>query len=640
MCGIVGYLNPRLPPEEREAAVARMSRALFHRGPDQAGLVSRGAVTLGAQRLAIFDPEHGAQPWRHEAAGLDLVFNGAIYNHRELRPELIACGHRFRSQCDTEVLLFALLQWGDDCLQRLRGMYAFALWREKDRSLLLARDPFGIKPLYFRHEPGSDDLWFASEIRAFAAADPRRKPHIDPRGVIGTLAYLAPPAPITVYQSVSSLRPGEACRWRDGRLERWRHGFFTTRRTSSPHLARPDPRDSSPQLNNAAELRLRIEDSVRAHVQADVPVGVLLSGGLDSAVVTGLAARSLGRSLPTFTVAFGHEGASEDSDAAVTARHFGCTHHVHTVTGQQVARDLPRWIAGMDQPTGDGLNTFYASAAARAGGVKVALSGLGGDELFGGYGFFRRIAWLDRLRRAVRLLPAGLRESRPSSRDSRREKFLSLIHDSPDLHTLAAESRRVWSRRALSQIIHPDLRANLAPDEAAMDSHPAGEELRAFIGSDDARAVLAAWETRAYLSDVLLRDADVASLQHSLELRVPLVDAPLIESGWRLPIGWRMSAPPPKAALAQAMADLLPPELRTRRKQGFTLPLARWMRRELRPRLDEMFSVAHLQRSGLFSATATEAAWKQFRDGSDDRAWSRLWTLAMTIAWLDHSHAA
>ena len=400
MCGIAGFIDPNTAPAERSAAVERMCAAMLRRGPDDGGFAERGEASLGMRRLAIFDPAHGHQPMVTPDGRYTLIFNGAIYNHQALRAEL-AGGWTFRTHCDTEVLLAAFARWGEGCLDRLRGMYAFAVWDAQAASLFLARDPFGIKPLYFRHD--GSRLLFASELNALIAAGAGAV-EIDPRAVADYLAWFSVPAPRTIYRNLFTLRPGECARFRGGDLG--------IRRTWAFPAKGPTAQAAGSRADFVRALRAQLEDSIRAHLLADVPVGAFLSGGLDSAVIVGLMSRVGGARLRTFSIGFEEAGYSEAEEAAASARHFGAEHHARIVTGAEVAGDVENFLAACDQPTGDGLNTYYASEAAHAGGVKVALSGLGGDELFGGYPSFRDLPRLSAYLPWWRRLPGRCAGSR------------------------------------------------------------------------------------------------------------------------------------------------------------------------------------------------------------------------------------
>jgi asparagine synthase (glutamine-hydrolysing) len=628
MCGIAGFIDPRTAPEARAAAVARMCAAMLHRGPDDGGQESRGDATLGMRRLAIFDPANGHQPMGSPDGRHTLVFNGAIYNFRALREELAAAGRPFRTNCDTEVLLAAYAQWGERCLARLRGMFAFAVWDEHEQSLFLARDPFGIKPLYYRHD--GTRLLFASELNALLASG-AVPAEIDPLSVADYLAWFAVPAPRTIYRDIFSLRPGECATYRAGRLDiRSAWNFRTIPNDVKPCTTRDE---------FTRGLRSQLDDSIRAHSVADVPVGAFLSGGLDSAVVVGLMTRASGGRLRTFSIGFDEPGYSETMRAEATARHFGTEHHASVLTGAQVAGDLDTLLATLDQPTGDGINTYYASRAARAGGVTVALSGLGGDELFGGYPSFRDLPRIVRWLPLWLALPAGLRQTvvaRLHRGDTRRRKLADFLQHARNIHELGALQRRVFSEPARRSLLNPDALAALGQRTPL---HPEFASLSADLADAGIFEIVSAWELRTYMADVLLRDSDVMSMRHSLELRVPFVDRPLIEWLWRQPAEFKSNRRHPKTPLYDATRDILPPDLAGRRKQGFTLPFPVWMKRELRPFLEETFSDASVERSQLFARAEVQKLWRGFLAGDDEREWSRVWSLAVLVAFANRRSA-
>lgn len=620
MCGIAGVVDPRVPAGSREETVRRMCNAMIHRGPDDAGLASFGATSIGMRRLAIFDPLNGHQPMVTADGSHALVFNGAIYNYKALQRELEASGWSFRTRCDTEVLLAALVHWGEAALPRLRGMFAFAFWDGVHQTLLLARDPFGIKPLYFSMESGR--LAFASEVAALigsgaAAAD------IDPVSVADYLGWLAVPAPRTIYKGISSLEPGQILRHGPEGTQLSTYWTLASLATASaPCATRQD---------FTRELRLQLDDTIRHHLLADVPVGAFLSGGLDSAVIVGLMSRLSSSALQTFSIGFEEDGYSEADEAESTAHHFGAVHHTRILTGDEVARDLGTILSSCDQPTGDGVNTFYVSQTANLGGVKVALSGLGGDELFGGYPSFQRlpslarqVALFGRLPRSVRSFAARVL----SGGGTGARKLADILRLAREPHEVAALQRRVFSQERMGSVLHPDAACRVAQAGAF---HPQLDNLRTQVTSRDLFQISSAWELRTYMADVLLRDSDVMSMRHSLELRVPFVDVPLATWLWRQKSEFKFTPRAPKRALVDATADILPPGLSARKKRGFTLPFPIWMRRDLRPFLEETFSTQSLGKSGFFAPGPIRSQWSQFLDYGDNREWSRIWSLAVLV---------
>ncbi len=608
----------------RESAVSRMVARQAHRGPDDRGLHSNGPASLGMCRLAIIDPANGHQPMTSPDGRFTLVFNGAIYNYRALQTELALGGWNFRTNCDTEVLLAAYALHGASCLPRLRGMFAFAIWDAREQTLFAARDPLGIKPFYYARLPDSSVI-FASELNALLAsgAVPRE---IDPTSAGEYLAWFSVPAPRTIYRGLVNLPPGHSLTVdATGRLK------------TGPWWQLPAPTGAAQVAQNYQDfvsgLRGQLEDSVRAHRVADVPVGAFLSGGMDSTVVVGLMARSGATRLKTFSLIFGEAGFSEQASARLAAQAFGTEHHEELITGARVAADLPQLLGSFDQPTGDGINTYYASQTARRGGVTVALSGLGGDELFGGYPSFRDLPRLQSLLPWWRRLPGALRRTvvaqlraRPSVRARKLADFLAHARD---LHELASLQRRVLPETVRLSLLAPEARAQA---ERLGPNHPLLENFAFELIGADPFQIISAWELRTYMADVLLRDSDVFSMAHSLELRVPFVDRQLLEWLWPQRHWFKYDPRRPKRALAEATADLVPAAIRNRRKQGFALPFAHWMLAELRPFLDETFSTASLGACPWLQAAEVQQVWAGYKTGRDTRAWSRVWTLAVLIA--------
>ncbi len=624
MCGIAGIFSPKLTQPDREAAVACMVQRQAHRGPDDRGFHSASDVTIGMCRLSIIDPANGHQPMTSPDGRFTLVFNGAIYNYAELKAEFAAAGWPFRTNCDTEALLAAYAMHGPACLPRLRGMFAFAVWDERERTLFAARDPLGIKPLYYARLPDVG-LVFASELNALLAsgAVPRE---IDPASVGEYLAWFSVPAPRTIYRGIANLPPGHSLTV---------DAAGRTRTVAWWHL--PAPVQPDKIAGNYQDfihgLRHQLEDSIRAHRVADVPVGAFLSGGMDSTAVVGLMAKSSGKKLKTFSLVFGEAGFSEQAAARLAAQAFDTEHHEELLTGARVAADLPRLLASYDQPTGDGINTYYASKAARAGGVTVALSGLGGDELFGGYPSFRDLPRLQSLLPWWRRTPSALRRgilaqlrTRPSARARKLADFLAHARD---LHELASLQRRVVPETTRLPLLTPDARAQA---ERLGPNHPMLEDFAFELADADPFQVISAWELRTYMTDVLLRDSDVFSMAHSLELRVPFVDRVLLEWLWPQPHWFKYDPRRTKRALADATADLVPAAIRNRPKQGFTLPFALWMKGELKPFLDETFSRGSLAACPWLDANEAARLWSDYLTQRDTRAWSRVWSLAVLIA--------
>jgi asparagine synthase (glutamine-hydrolysing) len=506
-------------------------------------------------------------------------------------------------------------------------MFAFAVWDQASECLFLARDALGIKPLYYHRLGGR--LLFASEVNALLASGCVPE-GIDPRAVADYLGWLAVPGPRTIRREVQGLGPGECAEWRaEGLQVRCWWSLASLPTPSAPGAAAPSRGEYT------AGLRAQLNDTIRAHLLADVPVGAFLSGGLDSSIVVALMQRAGATGLKTFSLGFGEAAFSEAAEAEQTARRLGTDHHASILTGAEVAADVGRLIEAMDQPTGDGVNTYYVSRAAHAGGVKAALSGLGGDELFGGYPAFRQVPRLARGLPWWFRLPAGARGAVLARLDrgrTRARKLGAVLRHARDIHGVAALQRQVLTGAERRALLHPDLRT-ADGDEWAL--HPQFTRLRKELADTDPFSLVSGWELRTYMADVLLRDSDTMSMRHSLELRVPFVDLPLLEWVWGQPARFKEDGGRPKAGLARAVADVLPAETLRRPKRGFTLPLGGWMRRELRPFLEDTFAPASVARSGLFAVDAVRHRWSAFLADEDDRAWSRVWSLAILVAFVN-----
>jgi asparagine synthase (glutamine-hydrolysing) len=604
MCGICGVVsaNGSVDPER----VARMSATLVHRGPDSAGELADGPAALAARRLSIIDLETGDQPIANEDGTLHVVQNGEIYNYRELRRELERAGHSFRTHGDTEVLLHLYEQHGTGFAERLRGMFAVAIWDAPRRRLVLARDRFGIKPLYYRHVDG--ELAFASELRAL----PRGELDLD--ALEAFLAFNSIPAPLTIFREVRKLPAGYVLVWEDGtvRLERF---------------ARPAP---LPERDDEAaelveELRSRLRDSVRAHLVSDVPVGVLLSGGVDSALLAALAAEETAEPLRTFSIGFEERSFDELADARRVAERYG-TRHRELVLRPDAALLLPALAEAFDEPFADSsaLPTYLVSELA-ATDVKVSLSGEGGDELFGGYYTYaagllaERVGGLARLARpVVERLPTSTAKA---SFDYRAKRFVRSAHLPP------LERHHGWK-----EIFSPDLRAELTGRRSAFDPVDLLRARYEETGGADELARLQDVDLGVYLVDDLLVKTDRASMAHSLEARVPYLDTVVTNLALALPTRHKVRGLSKKVLLRKAAKPLLPHEIVHGKKRGFSIPAAAWLRGELEPFARETLSEGTLRRQGFFEPAVVQRVLDDHVAGREDRS-RQLWGLLAFTLW-------
>jgi asparagine synthase (glutamine-hydrolysing) len=569
MCGIAGASFSRRV-EDGCAAVARMGRAMVRRGPDADGqwADADNGIVLGHRRLSIIDLNARAnQPMVSSSSRLTLVFNGEIYNYRELKLDLERQGRTFVTGSDTEVILQLVEQEGIDALARLRGMFAFALWDSEQRALYLARDPYGIKPLYTAACDAG--ILFASQVKALIASGLVSKAN-ESAGIAGFLLWGSVPAPWTVYRDIRAVPSGSWMRIRAGRIEEVR-SFCDVRR----FWAAPSAPIDSQAL--ADKVRAGVVQSVRRHLVADVPIGVFLSGGVDSGAIAGLMAE-LGHPTEGFTVAFDAfrgTAADEVPRARQLAKHFGIRHTVRTVDRAEFEADLPAILDAMDQPSIDGVNTWFAAKLAAERGYKVVLSGAGGDELLGGYGTFRTVP---RLAQAGRILGSRAAVQRSSQALLRIAAKILGTPKLPALPTLARTpegayflQRALFLPEDLPGMIDPDLAAEGLARLAAADAS-AGAPSPQEVGWP---GFIAGLESTRYLHNQLLRDADWASMAHSIELRTPLVDHVL--SAALAPHADQLMGGAGKRYLAAAPQPALPAGIANVPKTGFGLPMAAWI---------------------------------------------------------------
>jgi asparagine synthase (glutamine-hydrolysing) len=605
VCGICGIASTN--GSAVTDRVAAMSATLVHRGPDSFGEFSDGDVALAARRLSIIDLETGDQPIANEDGTLHVIQNGEIYNYRELRRELERAGHHFRTQGDTEVLLHLYEEHGDRFAERLRGMFAIAIWDARHRRLVLARDRFGIKPLYYR--AADNELAFASELRALPRGE------IDLDALEAFLAFNSIPAPLTIFRKISKLPPGHLLIWEDGRVELRR-------------FARPAPLEELREDEEAElveELRSRLRDSVRAHLVSDVPVGVLLSGGVDSAFLAALAAEESSETLRTFSIGFEERSFDELGGARLVAERYG-TQHRELVLRPDAALLLPALADAFDEPFADSsaLPTYLVSQLA-ASDVKVALSGVGGDELFGGYYTYaadllaERVGGLARLARPlVERLPTS---SSKASFDYKAKRFVRAAHLPP------LERHHGWK-----EIFSPELRAELTGHSSAFDPVSI---LRDRYRETEGTAELARLQDvdlGIYLVDDLLVKTDRASMAHSLEARVPYLDTVVTNLALALPTRHKIRGLSKKVLLRKAAAPLLPREIVRGKKRGFSIPAATWLRGELEPFARQTLSRETLHRQGFFHPDVVTRLVDDHVAGREDRS-RQLWGLLAFTLW-------
>jgi asparagine synthase (glutamine-hydrolysing) len=640
MCGIFGIIghNAHVSAELLE----RATQSLAHRGPDDGGTVilhdsasEAIEIGLGNRRLAILDlSPQGHQPMNDPATGNWIVYNGELYNFREVRAKLQQEGLHFSSYSDTEVILKAYGHWGDKCLQEFRGMFAFAIWDAPHQRLFVARDPMGIKPLYFWQ---SDRYFlFSSEVRTLLGTGlvPRR---IDSAGLVNYLTFGSLYDPNTLIEGVNALPPGHCLTWEKGQVKQVHCWDLIGPNPGEPELNDHDQSCDGAEAKRGqceSEIADLLDESVRMQLVSDVPVGVFLSGGIDSSSLVAILSRS-GVRPSTFSIVFREADYSEAEYSRAIAQQFRTDHHEIAVSQSDVFAAIAPAINAMDLPTIDGINTYFVSERTRAAGVKVALSGLGGDEMFAGYSSFRTVPRMERFANAWDHIPKVVRN--PSA-----SVFSALAPPGDQNRKLAALGRNgagISHPYFISRMLFtPDQRHKLLlpPAEKSGSSRsekPLIESLSRARRLDPINRV-SYLEARCYMLNTLLRDSDFMSMAHGLEVRVPLIDYQLARRILALPGSWKLDAATPKPLLVRALRGELPDKIVHRPKRGFTLPFEHWLRDALRPMVEESLGkIGDGPLGTLISQPEARGVWHDFLEGRT--SWSRPWSLYVLQCWCE-----
>ena len=623
MCGIAGIVaraeNPSLAP-----IAERMVQALFHRGPDDHDVRDFGSCVLGNTRLAIVDlSERGRMPMCNEDATIWITYNGECYNSAELRALLESRGHQFKSATDTEVIVHLYEEFGESCAERLRGMFAFAIWDEREKKLLLARDRLGIKPLYYAATTGLLDggILFASEIKAvlasgFVAAK------VDPGAIRVFLQLGHIPPPWTAIREVKPLEPGHIGIWKDGHFKTRAYWRF------------PQPNKRSLSLSPqkvTAELREILVDSSRLQLMSDVPIALFLSGGVDSAVLGALMRSAGAERLTALTIGFTESEFDESQESQESAELLGIPHRVIRLSSDFIAKSLDNAVWAMDQPTMDGLNVYCISHAASQAGFKVTLSGQGGDELFGGY---ESVDWFERFTTVATWLgplpsSAGRVVLDHESLPFRWRKLSYLVGADDPFVAAQMTVRLLFPDRDVRDLLNPELGSAKCQEAATYISEVASEAK----GQDDLDRI-AFVDLVAHLSARLLRDGDAMSMAQSLEVRPVLLDHVLVDYVMSLPASVRLREK--KKLLLDAARDLMPPglsgALAARPKRTFTFPFARWLGKDWRSHMDAAFH-SNGNASGLLNPVAVNKLWLKYLANPSAVGWSRIWSVFVLARW-------
>jgi asparagine synthase (glutamine-hydrolysing) len=622
-----------------------MSDAMTHRGPDADGVwesppgegdgAGGTGVMLAHRRLAILDlSDAGRQPMIDPTTGDVVVFNGEIYNYRELRDGLAARGEHFQSSGDSAVMLRTLAVDGREGVARLRGMFAFAFWDVRRRELTLARDPLGIKPLYVARNPHAGGEWslaFASEVRALVASGLLPAKRLDPQAAASLVWNGFVVGPATAVQGVRSLEPGRLEVFDAAGRQLRSQDFWTM-----PRRAR--------RATDVGEVAHVLEEGLRLHLASDVPLAVFLSGGIDSSAIANLAQKAAGSPIHTFTLAFEEKQYDEGPDARRIAAAIGTQHHEVVLTESDFVSHLEAALDSLDQPTFDGLNSYTMSRAIRQAGFTVALVGTGGDELFGGYPTFRelpllrnwsrRFAWAPRsaLVAAARAIAAVKQPSGDGfPAQTRWAKLPEMVRAGSDLLALYQLAYALFL---------PDFERELLGGDGARslrDGLPAAMRARLRDEADGRSALgaISVMEQRLFLGERLLRDNDAASMAASIEQRLPLVDQTLVEAVVGLDDDVRFRPLQKKAILRRIGLRGLDPALFDRPKRGFVLPFDRWIRLGLGKAMDETMRDARAARAAGLDPEAVRRLWVAFQEGAPGLYWSRVWALYVLIRWCE-----
>lgn len=627
MCGITGWANldPNMPPpEEAEPLLRAMCERMIHRGPDSEGLLVSTGVALGMRRLAIIDLVTGEQPAFNEDKSVAVVLNGEIYNYRELRADLECRGHSFRSVSDTEVLPHLYEEYGCGMVDHLNGMFAFALWDARRRRLFIARDRFGEKPLYWGIF--GQTLLFASEPKVLLA-HPDVNPSLNLRALRQYLSYDYVPAPLSIYEGISKLPAAHTLTLEGGKIQirrYWRLSYRTVKPV-------PDEREAS------LHLQTLLADAVRMRLVSDVPLGVLLSGGVDSSAVAALAVRASSEPVKTFSISFAESSFDESSYARGVAKFLGTDHHEERLSANLAANLVGEIGSWMDEPFSDPslVPTYLLSRFTRRH-VTVALGGDGGDELFAGYEMYTAHRWAELYEQVPGLIKNGIIEplvrmlpvkTKNLSLDYKANRFIIGSKYDPVIR------HHVWFGS-----FTPDEQAQLLTREVLYSSpEDIYKEAREMLAESDAEDMIERMQdldTQLYLAEDILTKVDRASMAVSLEVRAPYLDPRVAEYAGSLPGNYKLRGTKTKYVLKNAVADMLPSFVTRRSKKGFGVPVAEWLKGKLKPLARDLLSPERVRRAGVFDPNYVTRLQEEHEQGRANHR-KLLWTLLMFELWYE-----
>lgn len=627
MCGICGVVYADRDRPIDPGLIEIMTATITHRGPDQQGIYRQNNVGLGSRRLSIIDLDGGQQPIHNEDKSIWVAFNGELYNYRELTHSLKRRGHKFYTATDTEVLVHAYEEFGDEFLEYLNGMYAFALWDDKQQRLMIARDRMGIKPLYYtRHD---NALIFGSELKTLLAY-PGVSRSVDLVALNEYLSFEYIPTPRSIFQNIHKLPPGHALSYREGKLDLWQYWDI--------NLGRSENLQTKPIQEYERELLEILTEAVAKEMVSDVPVGVLLSGGLDSSSIAALMAKIAPESVKSFSIRFDDPSFDESNYARLVADYLKTEHYELTLTPKLTLELVPQLAKFLDEPLGDSsiIPTFLLSQFTRHH-VKVALGGDGGDELFAGYSTLQA----HRLVEYYEMLLPGFVRHRfiPWMVDRLPVSFDNISFDFKVRRFIAGRGIPIMMRHHqwLGSFTVPQKRQLLQPWTQLLekDTYQVAFEHQRNSQAQEALNQLLYCDLKLYLEGDILTKVDRASMANSLEVRVPFLNHTLVEYAAKLPHTVKLRGLTTKYILRRAMRQHLPPEILKRGKKGFNMPVAKWFTGDLRPLLEEMLSRDRLQREGFFNADYVQQLLHQHLNGQADHR-KLLWTLLVFELWYEH----
>jgi asparagine synthase (glutamine-hydrolysing) len=626
MCGINGLygLNERLAEEK----IAAMNTSMAHRGPDDQGVFTTKKIALGHRRLSIIDlSSDGHQPMHSYDNRYSIIYNGELYNYKKLKFELqrVVSGsgqqtYLFNTNTDTEVILAAYIRWGTDCLSRFNGMFAFAIWDNQKEELFIARDRLGIKPLYYFYSNGI--FGFSSEIRSLLASGLIPK-ELDKKSLVDYLRYQTVHAPDTIVKGIKMLMPGHFIELKDKKVTLKNYWTLSESISDLPKGKNYDA--------VCADINKLLTEGVERRLIADVPFGAFLSGGIDSSAIVGLMSKVSSEKVKTFSVTFDESEFSESRYAQLIAKKFNTDHHEIRLTPDDFINELPYALKSMDHPSGDGPNTYVVSKATKSAGITMALSGLGGDELFAGYDVFKRALelnqknWLNLFPQFLRATAAGILTNVKPGVAS--EKIAGLLkQDKINFSSFYPLSRQVLMDDQIFRLLKTQELPLNKVSEILSEIH--------LDKIENPLSRVSVAEISTYMQNVLLRDTDQMSMAHALEVRVPFLDYTLVEYVLGVPDKFK-STVSPKKLLVDALGDLLPDEIVHRSKMGFTFPWKQWMKKELKDFCEQ--KLLSLAKRESFNEKGIVNLWSDFLNDKPGITWSRIWHLIVLENWMQEN---